>query len=350
MAPSSPGSDLALLSIAFALALAAAPAPAAGDCALLNLAACPDASALARDPGFQAALKQFVGQRPTGYLTPNGQAYGEALTVLSGPAEPVRRLRGLYLFTACADNACDDQGAVVMEPEGQLAAVAILHSDCQGLHHVGDCLTRQVLSIMRGQDDDLGVIDGLSDWARAALAGRPLAPGVGIRGLDRVEVMALAGAGPAKAPPRAAPIEATVPPLSTPVAPAISGAWTVRPQPAPGPLPLMSPAPPPPIPKPIAPPPAKPPRPEPEPPAAEDAPAAKIEGVPLAGATPLEGVTTVAPRMAPFIPVPRAVYPQLTTEIAPVVILPPPPPAPPPAPKEKRDIDWWKWHWRPSGR
>jgi hypothetical protein len=339
-----------LISIAFALALAASPAPAtppaAGACTLLNPAACADAGALARDPAFQAALRQFVGRRVTGYLSTGGQAYGEAMTVLSGPADPARRLRGLYLFTACADASCDDQGAVALRPEGELAAVAIVHSDCGERRHVGDCVAREVLSILRGPDDDLGVVDALSDWARRGIAARPIVPGTAIRDLDRVEVVALSGpdtpsaapqpratvrATPAPAPlasaPLPAPPEAPVAPTE-PAKPLIPAPRVQAQAPAPAPPPVAVAAPPAPVAR------IEPPKPEP----------AKPEPLPAdAPVTAVEGVTAVARPQGPRIFTPMKVYLTLVRTEPRIVVIPPPPPPPPPRPPR----NGWKWHSTP---
>ncbi len=325
-----------MLSTALALALAAAPAPpiGAGACSLFNLGACANAGALIQDAGFQAALKAFVGQRRTAYLTPGGQAYGEAMTALGGPAEPVRRLRSLYVFTACADASCADQGAVVLRPDGELVAVAILHSDCNGLRRAGDCVNTKVLSILRGGDDDLSVIETLSDWARRGLADQPIASGAPIPVLDRVEVVVLAGEDHAK--PSAPPVT-------------LEPRFQVRPEPAPPLRPaapaILQPTPRPSLAPPLIGPPAPP---TPVTPRLPDiplpAPAAPQAPADDGQSTTVEAVEAVAPRMAPFIPVPRTVYRTLITVEPDIVLLPPPPPPPP-----KRD-DGWKWHWRPVGR
>jgi hypothetical protein len=348
-----------LISIAYALALAAAPtpatAPAAGACTLLNLAACADAGALARDPAFQAALRQFVGRRVTGYLSTGGQAYGEAMAVLSGPADPVRRLRGLYLFTACADAACDDQGAVALRPDGELAAVAIVHSDCGELRHAGDCLAREVLSILRGPDDDLGVVDALSDWARRGIAARPVTPGAAIRDLDRVEVVALSGPE-TQAPPQPRATARAAPPVALPrnptpspaPAPAPPAAAAVRAAPVAPIAPITAKAEPA---KPLIPAPrvqaqapaAAPPAPVAriEPPKAESA---RAEPLPAdAPVTAVEGVTAVARPQGPRIFTPMKVYLTLVRTEPRIAVIPPPPP--PPAPKPPRN--GWKWHSTP---
>jgi hypothetical protein len=337
MAHPAAGSDLALIAVTFALALAAAPSPAgsAGACTLLNLAACPDAGALVRDEGFRTALKAFVGQRRTGYITPNGQAYGETLAALSGPAEPVRRLRNLYVFTACADASCEDQGAVVLQPDGELAAAAIMHTDCNSTRRTSDCVDRQVLSILRRQNDDFSVIDNLSDWARRSLADQPIAPGAGIKSLDRVEVVALDGLAPETPPaaarqvqaPKPAPLQGVAPPAKAPT-PALAAP----------PPPVVRPAPAVVRPEPVAP--APPPAAKPEPVAAP--PAEIAEPGPV---TSVASVTAVVQPLAPRIPIPLKVYLTLNTDIPTIVVVPPPPPPPPPKPK--RHTEMWKWHWTP---
>jgi hypothetical protein len=350
-----------LISIAFALALAAAPAPgpAAGACALLQPAACADAGQLARDPGFQAALRQFVGKRVTAYLSTGGTAYAETLTALSGPADPARRLRNLYLFTACANASCDDQGAAVLQPDGELAAVAIVHGDCGERRRAGDCVTREVLSILRGPDDDLSIVEALSDWAQRGVAARPIVPGTPIRGFDRVEVIALAE-----------PDTRAQSPSQPQVRPAPVIALPRNPQPAPAPPTVAAgrPAPPPPVrvaqaqaPKTVIPPPrAEPPAPvalPPPPPVLAAAPPLPVQApVPVpkaavaraepppadAPVTSVEGVVAVAPRQSKLILAPiRAYLTPVRTEPR-IAIIPPPPP-PPPKPKKPG----WQFHATP---
>lgn len=334
-----------MISIAFALALAAAPAPDAGACTLLNPGACRDAGQLIRDPSFQTALRQFVGTRRTGYLTASGQAYGEAMIVLGGPADPVRRLRKLYIFTACADAACDDQGIVALRPEGELAAVAILHSDCAGLRRVGDCAAREILSVMRPQDDDLGLIEDLSAQVRRALAARPIAPGQATRYLDRVEVIVLGAAettpptqqATAPAPPS---VLATVQPR--PVRPPAPAAITIPPpvQAPPAPLELAQ------KPSPVLAAPSEvrttaPRQARIAPPTAPTVEVTEAAGPP----TPVSGVTAAVRPRVPFIPIPRQRYLTLIAT-QPVVEIVPPPPPPPPPPRPKRN-DGWQFHWTP---
>jgi hypothetical protein len=346
-----------LISIAFALALAAAPAPApaSGGCALLNLAGCADAAQLVRDPSFQAALRQFVGKRVTAYLSTGGTAYSEALTALGGPADPARRLRNLYLFTACADASCDDQGAVVLQPDGELAAVAILHGDCGERRRVGDCVTREVLSILRGPDDDLSIVEALSDWAQRGVAARPIVPGTPIRSFDRVEVVALAepetrasaqvrtapvialprNPQPAPAPPAVAAAHPVAPALAVPVAPPAPVAKAeapkvlIPPPRAQAQAPLA-------LPPPVAT--AAPPPPAPAPQVA----AARAEPLPVdAPVTAIEGVTAVAQRQqVKLILSPIKVYLTLVRSEPRVVIIPPPPP-----PKPKKP--GWQFHATP---
>ncbi len=354
-----------MISTVFALALAASAAPDAGACTLLNLAACRDAGQLVRDPSFQSALRQFVGVRRTGYLTASGQAYGEAMTVLGGPAEPVPRLRNLYIFTACADASCDDQGVVALHPDGELAAVAILHSDCVGLRRVGDCASREILSVMRRQDDDLGLIETLADQARRSLAARPIYSSIAARVLDRVEVILLDGAASQQQATQTAP----APPPAAPPPPVVA---TVQPRPTPAPSPVAATKPPvvaetrPPAPITLnIPPPAPAPpaplelarKPQPvlvapsevrttAPPQAQIAPptAPKVEVTEAPGPPgPVSGVTAaVRPRVA-FIPIPRQRYLTLIA-MRPVVEIVPPPPPPPPRPKRN---DGWQFHWTP---
>ena len=353
-----------MLSIAFALALAAAPAsasaPGADGCALLNPSACRDAGTLARDAAFRTALRQFVGERRTGYLTGAGQAYPEALAVLSGPAQPVRRLRNLYVFTACADASCDDQGSVALQPDGELAAVAILHSDCVGLRRVGDCAQREVLSILRRQDDDLGLIEALSAQARQDLSTRPITPGMPIKNLDRVEVIALDGP-PAPAAPQIAAVR-PAPQIAPPPAAAPKPAIQAAPPPprlaaAPAPR-IVIPAPTvdiPPPPAPVvqarqAPPPAPIPAPAPAPVVvarAEPPPPPQPPGEPPV----LSEVTVdVAPARVELQPLPRP--PERVPLYRPpkviLVMVRPRDMEPSPPPKPKPPRDGWQWHWTPA--
>lgn len=322
-----------MIAVTFALALAAAPSPAgAGACTLLNLAACRDVGPLVGDEGFRAALKAFVGQRRTGYLNPDGKAYGEAIAALSGPADPVRRLRNLYVFTACADAACEDQGAVVLQPDGELDAVAILHTDCNSTRRTSDCVDRQVLSILRRQDDDFSVVDNLSDWARRNLAAQPVSPTMGIKSLDRVEVIALSGGPPgavAAKPPAGPWSIAPIQPIP-PIAPIASVALS--------PTPALRPAP-----EIVAAPPASPRAPAPPAPP-QDATQAPAADPTEPADTVVSAVVAVARPSAAHIPIPPKVYLTLNTDVPTIVVVPPPPPPP-----SKRHMEMWKWRWTPYG-
>jgi hypothetical protein len=381
-----------VISAVFALALTLAPPPTAGACTQLSVTACADAAALAKDPGFRATLREFTGNQITGWLTPNGRAYDETLAMLSGgPPQPPRKLRSLYVFTGCADATCEDQGAVVLLPDGELIAAAALHTDCNSLRRTSDCVSRQVLTIMR-RGDDFSIVDALSEWARTSWTDRPVAPGTAIKHLDRVEVGAVDGPAPAMEPlePKPAPRNQDYdipgpgkraprpppapPPAPTPPPPGIPRVvitppppnFTYRPEPVrPAlppilvPVPSMEPAPPKPqplpAPKPVTPePPPKPaakaapppePEPEPEPPTPKGP---VVAADPNAPSTAVSGVTAVAASPLPRVPIPLKVYQTLNTGIPTITVLPPPPPPPPPKEK-KKGPEMWKWRWTPYG-
>ncbi len=315
-----------MIATLFAFALTAAPAPEAGGCSLEAPEACRDAGMLVRDPEFQAALKAYVGTRNTSYLGDNGRAGDEDLAVLGGPVHPAGRIGGFYLFTGCRTDACDEAGAAVLEPDGQFAAVAILHTNCAAFARAKDCFLRETLSIFTDKDDpDEGVVNGLTEWARRQVQINAQSPGAPITHLEKVELIAAARRPPGRpAPPKIdrpkpAPASGREPVARQAQPPASWPAPEPRPEPKPE-AGVAAPQPPSAPPSPVS---SQPPS-SPEPARSVETPAAPP---PKAEPAPQRPKAKPAPKPKPSPP------PQPEPAPAPAPSTPPPAPEPPPPPK-----------------
>jgi hypothetical protein len=173
--------------IVLALAIAAA-APAADRCTLRHLDACADTNRLVWDKGFQRAVKRFVGPRRASYLDKTDSVADQILEVLGGPPDEPDMIGARYRFTACRAHSCDEKGAAVLEPDGRLVALAILHSACATPHHADDCFAHLTLTVFVRSPKERAVIDDLSDWAKTEVAQAYTAKGLPPEHLDGVEI------------------------------------------------------------------------------------------------------------------------------------------------------------------
>jgi hypothetical protein len=179
-----------VVAILLALAVAATPAPA--PCGLHRLDACEDTNRLVWDAGFRRAVKRFLGPRRASYVDHRGLVAGQMIDVLGGPPDPPDMIGERFRFTACRAHSCDEKGAAVLEPDGRLVALAILHSSCGEPHPSNDCYAHVTLTLfVRNPKREREVIDNLSDWARSEVADAYTAQGLTPEQLDGVEIEAV---------------------------------------------------------------------------------------------------------------------------------------------------------------
>lgn len=179
--------------VAGALALSCVAASAAGGCSLRTLDQCDNTNQLIWNRVFEASLRHFFGHRRANYLY-NGDPLvsNQAIAVLGGPPDTPERIGDLWRFTACRAHSCPEKGAAVLEPDGRLIAVAILHSPCAEPNRPTDCSSHLTLSIfIRPSNQSASVIANLSSWGRAMVNGEYHPPSLPADQLDRVEVVKL---------------------------------------------------------------------------------------------------------------------------------------------------------------
>jgi hypothetical protein len=192
------GSHVVAVVSAFVFSLFAATLTAQADdgCSVNTPAHCGDTSELVRSRGFASEIGKFLGEARADYLYPGNHPVSEQLlSVIGGPPDVPRRIGTFWLFTACRFHSCDEKGAVVLRPDGEPVAVAILHTLCGKPNRDIACASRDVLSIYwRPPLPQWETIsDALSAWGKSAA-------NAGADVYDRTESIALAPPRPADAP------------------------------------------------------------------------------------------------------------------------------------------------------
>jgi hypothetical protein len=178
---------MAAVLLAWVLA-AAAPSTTGPVCALNRLSACQNTNQLAWDDAFNRAVARFLGRRRASYLDRSGLISDQILDVLGGPPDDAQKIGGRFRFTACRAHSCEEKGAAVLEPDGRLVALAILHAGCGARHSANDCFAHQTLNIFVRDPKEQAVIDNLSAWARSEIAQAYTPPGEPPDQLDAVQV------------------------------------------------------------------------------------------------------------------------------------------------------------------
>jgi hypothetical protein len=178
----------AILLILLALAVATTPAQSKDRCALRRLSACGNTNELVWDKTFQQAVRRFFGPLRATYIDRNGLVANQMFTVLGGPPDPPVRIGNRFRFTSCQAHNCGEKGAVVLEPDGQLLAFAILHSNCAESRGPSVCFVHMTLTVFFRDPVEQNVIDNLSDWARLKIADWYTLPGTPAAHLDAVQI------------------------------------------------------------------------------------------------------------------------------------------------------------------
>jgi hypothetical protein len=181
-----------MAAVLLALALAVT-TPATGDvhCDLRRLSACRDTNELIWDKTFEGEVQRFLGRRRASYLGRPGGLADQMIEVLGGPPDDPTKIGSRFRFTACRAHSCDEKGAAVLEPDGRLVALAILHSACGAPHAANDCFAHETLDIFARSPVGADVVDNLSSWARSEIAQGYTAPGEPADRLDAVRVTAV---------------------------------------------------------------------------------------------------------------------------------------------------------------
>ena len=100
-------------------------------CSPLRPAACADTNQLIMKPGFQRALRLYVGPGRASWLYPNGEVADQVVEVLHGPPDaPVMLGPDLVRMAACRGHSCPEKGAAFLTLAGRILAVAVLDFHC----------------------------------------------------------------------------------------------------------------------------------------------------------------------------------------------------------------------------
>lgn len=108
--------------------------------------------------------------------------------VLARPPDPPTKIGDRRRFAACPAHSCDEKGAAVLERDGRLVGLAILHSACADAHRSNDCFAHETLTVFVRSPADPGVIENLSSWARSAIAQDHTGSGIPQAHLDAVTI------------------------------------------------------------------------------------------------------------------------------------------------------------------
>jgi hypothetical protein len=97
-------------------------------CGIRSVGDCYRSSELMSDPGFRRSAARFLGNRRATYLYDRPALVREQmLEVLGGAPDEARMVGDFYAFSGCRYQSCDEKGAVILEADGTIRAVAILH-------------------------------------------------------------------------------------------------------------------------------------------------------------------------------------------------------------------------------
>jgi len=158
-------------------------------CAISRLERCPNSNALFADEAFVNKVSRFLGARHTPYFE-RATIADQALEALGGPADPPRHFGSFWRFTACRPHSCTEKAAVVLRTDGQIVAVALLHSAC--VPPSLDCITDETLTIYSSNGPEVkGVIEDLSSWASLTVANAGVPKGVTKPKLSKVETVSV---------------------------------------------------------------------------------------------------------------------------------------------------------------
>lgn len=163
-------------------------------CGLDHLDLCQNTNALVWDRQFRKAVERFVGSRRAAYLYDEAPVAEQMLDVLGGPPDDVERIGSLYRFTACRAHSCTEKGAAVLEPNGRVVALGILHGACALQHPSQDCFAHNTLTLFVRSGEEHGpAVEDLTDWAKEMIAQAYQSPGLPDATLDAVEIVPIAG-------------------------------------------------------------------------------------------------------------------------------------------------------------
>lgn len=118
------------MTILLASALLAAAQP---QCSLKRLEACEATSEIALSPGFESAVRRWVGPGRATWYERNSPRARQLLGVLNGPSgRPEAAGPDLLRLDACYPHVCSIRGTMFVTKAGEIRGAALLYPDCGG--------------------------------------------------------------------------------------------------------------------------------------------------------------------------------------------------------------------------
>ena len=175
-----------------AVAISTASMPSKAECSPSSLAACRNTNQLIWNAQFQPAIWRFLGFRRAAFLGRRTFVADQIIEVLGGPPDPPQKIGALYRFTACRAHSCDEKGVAVLDADGRIDALGILHTACAHRHPANDCFAHVTLNLfMRRPNAQQDVIASLSHWAKSEIARAYTAAGMPAERWEGVQVEAV---------------------------------------------------------------------------------------------------------------------------------------------------------------
>ncbi len=176
-------------------------ARSAAVCSLTAPERCRDTNALAWSPGFQAAVRRFVGSGVGDFNGDKDAGLSVARALGGPPDDPTRTPDGGWLFSACEAHDCPIKGALLLTPDHRIRAAALFDFGCDA----GACANEPRLDLFLRNTGDNAAKSWLKDWAeRTVSADLKAFPTVAARRLSGVAIFRAAdGTPPPRRPHRA---------------------------------------------------------------------------------------------------------------------------------------------------
>jgi len=138
---------------------------AASACGLAAPEHCRNTNELAWSPGFQRAVRRFVGRGGGGFNGDKDAGVSVARALGGPPDDPMRLPDGGWLFSACEAHDCPIKGALLMAPDHRIRAAALFDFGCDA----GPCANQPRLDLFlrdTGDDDAKSI---LKAWAERTI-------------------------------------------------------------------------------------------------------------------------------------------------------------------------------------
>ena len=136
--------------------------PGPRPCPSAQFVQCQDTRALAANPGFQSALRSFVGDAHERYLHGDKPLYGQVMDLIAKPQLPGQQVgEDMRLFAGCRRFSCPEKAALIIGQRGIIAIGIVDYS------HGNPALE---VIVRRNDAYTWGPEQALKGWATAAVS------------------------------------------------------------------------------------------------------------------------------------------------------------------------------------